>query len=239
MTARIVVLTALAALAGAQLVATTALAQNSEIRDLDGFDAIEVGGSIDLTVRQGRNFSVEVIAEDGNLDDLITEVRGNTLRIHSRALQRGLFNFWQYGDYSVEVTLPALTELRSSGGADVRSDGEISGDSLTIETSGGSDVMLEVDVDRLSLQSSGGSDLTVRGRSDSLEARSSGGSDLRATDLRTRQADLHSSGGSDLYIGEVESIFARASGGSDIVYSGSPTETDVSSSGGGDITRRR
>ena len=45
----------------------TGAAQTREARALDGFDAIEVGGGIDLYLRQGSTFAVEVEGSTANI----------------------------------------------------------------------------------------------------------------------------------------------------------------------------
>jgi len=214
-----------------QLGASMASAQDREARDLEGFDSIAVGGGVDVYLRQGDGFRVEV--DSARID---TDVRGGTLVVGRRASLFGWFSFGDSG--AVYVTLPTLVSVTASGGSDVESEGRISGSELEIRASGGSDVALEVAVERLSVQTSGGSDVRLSGSALSASFESSGGSDLDARDLRASAANLRSSGGSDMSVTVVESLVARASGGSDISYAGTPASVDVESSGGADVTRR-
>jgi hypothetical protein len=62
---------------------------------------------------------------------------------------------------------------------------------------------------------------------------------LDASRLTVDEADVHSSGGSDLALGAVRNkIAGNASGGSDVSYSGQPATVDVDTSGGSDVSRR-
>jgi len=230
---------ALAIVAVAQFGGLPAVAQTSEVRELPAFDAIDVGGSVDLVVRQGSEFRVTVTAEDGELADLVTEVDRGTLQIHHKQQQqRSLFGFNRVGDYEVDVTLPRLRALDAHGGVDVRVDGTISGERLEIDASGAADLNLAVDVTELEVNTSGGSDITLVGSATRFNARSSGGSDLMANGMTVESADIRSSGGSDVMLDVTDSLVAHASGGSDIVYSGNPAAVDVHSSGGADVVRR-
>ena len=98
--------------------ASSADAQQRETRPLEGFDAIEVGGGIDLFLRQGQGFVVEVEAEDDDAAEIVTEVRDRTLEIR----RKSSFNFfsWDGDPGAVHVTLPALVSLTASGGSDVQ-----------------------------------------------------------------------------------------------------------------------
>ena len=209
-----------------------AYAQQTETRPLEGFDSIALGGGIDLFVRQGDRFVVEVSAED--LADVVTEVRDGTLQI-GRPKRSGFFNWGDLG--SVRVTLPSLESLTASGGSDVDSEGRFSGDRLQLSASG-SDLSIDVSVDTLSVEASGGSDVRLSGRARSVRVESSGGSDLNATQLTADEADVNSSGGSDLGIAVRDKLVANASGGSDISYTGEPSSVNVNSSGGAEVRRR-
>jgi hypothetical protein len=222
--------TALMAVLSASLPAN---AQQTETRSLEGFDSIAVGGGIDLFVRRGDRFVVEVTAED--LADIVTEVRDGTLQI-GRPKRSGFFSWGDLG--SVRVTLPSLASLTASGGSDVDSEGTFSGDQLQLAASGGSDLTIDVSVDTLSVEASGGSDVRLSGSARSAHLESSGGSDLNATQFTADEANVNSSGGSDLAIAVRDKLVANASGGSDVSYTGEPSSVNVNSSGGADVHRR-
>jgi hypothetical protein len=209
---------------------------DQETRDLSGFDSIEISGGIDLVLRQGQGFTVEVENDDGELDEIITEVRGTTLVI--RRERSGSFFDWSGDSGSVTVRLPTLVSLQASGGSDVEAEGAISGDRLALTASGGSDVSLDLAVGNLEVEASGGSDVSLSGTARSAHVQSSGGSDLNASRLMAEAANLESSGGSDLSIAVRDSLVANASGGSDISYTGDPRSKNINSSGGADIRQR-
>ena len=218
------------------LLSSHADAQERESRPLNGFDAIEVGGGIDLFVRQGTAFAVEVEADNGELAEIVTEVSGKTLTIR----RKSSFNFFHWGDEhgSVNVTLPTLVSLKASGGSDVTTQGTFTSDNIEVVASGGSDVEIAVAAGMLDAETSGGSDLRLSGTARSARVRSSGGSDLNARGLTADEADVESSGGSDLAIGVREKIVGNASGGSDITYSGQPSTVDVDTGGGAEVHHR-
>jgi len=215
---------------------SSAHAQQRETRPLEGFDAIEVGGGIDLFLRQGAGFVVEVEAEDDDAEEIVTEVRDRTLEIR----RKSTFNFfsWHGDPGAVHVTLPALVSLSASGGSDVRTEGTFTTERLKIVASGGSDVEIGVSAASLEAVASGGSDIRLSGNARSASVQSSGGSDFNAREFTADEAEVHSSGGSDLAIAVRDKIVANASGGSDVTYSGEPTVVNVNTSGGADVRRR-
>lgn len=219
------------------LAAAPVEAADREVRDLAGFDAIEVGGDIDVKIKQGAEFRVEVNASNGQAEDVLTEVEGNTLEVRRRRNAGGGFGGF-FVDYSVSVTLPELVSLSVSGGSDVASESALSGDHLNVTASGGADVVLEVTVGELDVQASGGSDTRLSGTADTLHVRASGGSDLNARALQAREALLQTSGGSDSDVTVLDKLVVNASGGSDVVYRGEPESIEIDADPSADVVHR-
>ena len=212
-------------------------AQERQVLDLRDFNAIDVGGNIDVDIHQGQNFLVELNIPEDELDDFVIEVNGSTLEINRSRGAGGFFGLWG-SNLSVDVTLPELEAVRASGGANVSAAETISGEILSISASGGSEIDMHIEVTELEINTSGGSDVYVRGTTESAQIKTSGGSDLNAGDLNARKVHVQTSGGSDTYISVVDRIEGTASGGSDIVYTGNPQIVDVNVSGGSDVTHR-
>jgi len=211
------------------------IAQERDVRDLAGFHSVSVRGGLDLFLRRGETFRVEV-ETDEDASEIVTEVRDGTLDVQR---DRPWFAFFGDDDEGeVYVTMPTLQALTASGGSDVRAEGSFGGDALRITASGGSDVELDAAVNRVEVQASGGSDVRLTGSARSARLQSSGGSDLNAGRFTADEANVESSGGSDVSIGVRNSIAGHASGGSDITYTGDPGSVTVDSSGGGEVRHR-
>ncbi len=202
-----------------------------EIRRVGDFTGIEVSHGINVYIAKSDEKRLEVETSEDLMDDLITEVRGDNLKIYFDS------NFIWVKTANVYVNAESLTKIKASGGSDVRGEDEIRGRDLELSASGGSDIRLNVDVDNLEVEVSGGADVELAGIAHYLEASTSGGADLRAYELITQIARLEASGGSDIKVFVEEEIEARASGGAGIKYRGNPEIKDVRDSSGGDIKR--
>ncbi|HEY0961764.1 MAG TPA: head GIN domain-containing protein [Pseudomonadales bacterium] len=214
---------------------------DTEFRLVSGFTEVGVTSGIDVDIRQGAEFEVEVEAED--TDDVITEVVGDTLRIYKdnswHWYSFGLLSFFVDDDpMKVTVTLPELTRIRTSGGSDVRGQGSFSGEDLELRSSGGSNITLDLQYDSIDARSSGGSTMHLSGSANRGMLTSSGGSRQDNDELAVMDAELRSSGGSTLNVGVVGELQARASGGSNIRYEGDPMVRDIDESGGAKVMRR-
>lgn len=201
----------------------------SEKRNVGVFKALKVSSGIDLYVTQGDRISVEVETDEKSADDLITEVRGEMLTIYFDR------NFMFSKTARVYVTVIELFEIESSGGSDVNVENVIESESLTLKSSGGSDIRLDVNAGVVEIKAGGGSDIVISGKADQLIAETSGGSDLKGYELLVNDAMLSSSGGSDIEVHVVNSLDARATGGSDIRYKGAPQILKIKSSSSADI----
>jgi hypothetical protein len=207
-----------------------------ETRTIAAFDAIQVGGDFEVEIHVGPQFHVEVVGEEGELHQIITQVRDSTLEIRRSRGSGKLFGLFPGNRGFVLVTMPELAAVSAAGGADVVAVDTISGESLRVTASGGADITLDIAVGSLAVASSGGADVNLTGNADLAEFRTSGGSDLNARSLTAREAQVLTSGGSDVGITVTGRLFGNVSGGSDVDYFGNPETVDVNVSGGGDLS---
>ncbi|RMG29065.1 MAG: DUF2807 domain-containing protein [Bacteroidetes bacterium] len=201
-----------------------------ESRDLRNFDAISVGGSFDVFLRQGRSQSLVVEADENLLDIISTEVNNGTLKIKTEK------NIQQAEKLNIFITVEDLRSLEVSGAADLIAEGSIYADDLKIKCSGSADVkLLDLRAENLACSASGSADIRLAGRAQSLTASMSGSSDLQARDFKTESCTLQLSGSSDAFVYASQSLTASASGSSDVHCYGSPEHRQVSSSGAADV----
>ncbi len=212
---------------------TETTSQSREVRNFDeNFTQINASTGVDLFVKQGKEVEVIVEADEDIQDKVKTELSGGVLKVY---FDGNWFSWFQGKSATVYVTIPEITELSASGGADIKSIGAVKADELIISSSGGADVEISLNASNVVLNCSGGADIFADGSTDFLEARSSGGADIKARQLKAKKVVVSSSGGSDVEVYASREIEASASGGSDVDYYGSPETENVSSSGGSDV----
>ncbi|WP_426060330.1 head GIN domain-containing protein [Hymenobacter sp. B1770] len=226
-----------AAVAAVSLTSCMAQDKVKQPRQLSGFEVVSSSGGIDVVLRQGSNTSVVVEASPEAQKHLVAKVEGKTLRIgwESNYSWRNLLTSGRKAN--VYITLPRLTGLSVSGGADAKGESTFSADDFRIDASGGSDVKLSISAKTLSVQASGGSDVSLSGRAERQKADVSGGSDYNGFDLQSTTATVSASGGSDVKVSVNGEISSDASGGSDVRYKGSARIASSNSSGGGSVRR--
>ena len=183
----------------------------SQTRDVKhDFQAIELHGDANLRVHIGSPRKVVVSAGERRLDDIETDVRGDTLRIDTD--DRITLSFGGNDEVDVDVTVPSLAELRVKGSADADLEG------LTGE--------------RFHLDVSGSAEVTGTGAVDELEVDVSGSGDGRLYGVDARRVDVDVSGSGDIEVTARDTLEAEVSGAGDVTYRGRPrVQSDVSGSG--------
>ena len=207
--------------------------QVSEKRETASFTGVSVGSGLTAYVSQGSQL-VELKGDEEYIKKVTTTVKDNVLYVNVENM--GLN--WNFGEkVKIYVSAPEFSYIGSSGGANVFSGNIIKSKDLTLKSSGGADLKLEVEADMLTAECSGGADMELRGKAGSLDAECSGGADIEAADLVSANCKARASGGADMKVHATQSLVARASGGADIYYKGNPEKLDKSESGGGDISK--
>lgn len=218
---------------------STALAGNSdqtETRNVKGFNAIKVSTGIDLYLTMDDKEAVKLVADDEIIDKIRTEVKDGTLHIY---IKNSWFN-WNGNNKTRKayVSVKELSKLHASSGSDVKTENTLKGETLEVKASSGSDMELDVHYKNLTLDTSSGSDARLSGKVKTFMAEASSGSDIKAKGLNTQICKLRASSGSDIAITVSDELYARASSGGDITYSGNPQVRDTDESSGGDVRKK-
>lgn len=196
----------------AALLALSTGAANAETRALSGFTRVAASGGYDVNVAVGPAFTVNVTGPGA--DRVRTEVQGDTLLVHPVPG----FHWGRRPRADISVTMPRVTGLETSSGADIDARG--------------------LNADALTLDASSGSDLRVAGACRTLDATSSSGADIDASALRCESGSADASSGSDIRVNVSGRLDVEASSGADIVAMGNPGLGDVSLSSGGSFHRQ-
>ena len=211
-------------------VAIHATAQSKEDRSLSSFDRLSVGEAITVYLTQGSSESATVEISGADLDDVVTEVSGNRLKIE----MEGNRNYRDL-EVTVYVTYRSLDELSVSSAADLYTRGPIKASSLEIDVSSAGDAEVEVDVDELIVEVSSSGDLTVSGNANSQKVGVSSAGSYYGYDMTSKSARVNVSSAGSAKVNVAEDIKASASSGGSVRYKGNPDRRDTNSSSGGSV----
>lgn len=181
----------------------------TEVRTVEAFHAISVGGTSDVTVTVGGEQSVSVTFDDNLLEIVRTEVSNGMLRISTNG------NYSTSIGMKVEISVPTLDEAKVSGVSQ-----------LNIEGVNGSAFELDI---------SGVSSAEIVGTVDQLDVSVSGTAKAKLNKLISKSVTVDTSGTSSAKVFATDSVNADASGTSNITISGNPTSVKQDTSGVADI----
>lgn len=240
------------AIAALVLTGYSVSAQNSETRKLSSFDEVSVSQGIEVYLSEGSEEKAR-IEIDGNidLDEVLTDVNGGTLKIHLDG------NNYRNVDVQVYVTYKRLEGLRASSAGsievkddvecdcsfdiDVSSAGEVEvtvkADEVELEASSAGDIDARVFANDLEASVSSAGDIEISGKVREIEVTASSSGDFSGYDLVSEEADLRASSGGSIKVTVTKDIKARASSGGSINYKGNPEYSDKESSSGGSVRR--
>jgi len=184
-------------------------AVTSESRTVGPFTKISASGGIRVGVTIGPASSVAVSAQPNILPIIVTEVVGDTLRIHSSHA------YTTSERVVVQVSNTSLDGIELSGGSITQVDGLVATD--------------------LAIDLSGGAVLTVGSKSaNAVHLTGSGGARAELTGLSATNVDVDMSGGAAATLTATGTVSGAASGGARITVSGGAT-IDVKTSGGASV----
>jgi len=185
-----------------------------ESRDVyEEFTEVSASEGIDVYVTQGEAFSIEVEGEENIIELIGTDIKNGKLKVHAienigRATKR------------VNVSLPEITALYASSGADLVSKNTIRANKVSLDASSGGGIKVAVAAEEVQADASSGADIRLEGEATMLYADASSGADIKARDLEVRTCHADASSGADISVNVSGSLIADASSGADISYIG-------------------
>jgi hypothetical protein len=180
-----------------------------------GFSKVDVSAGVEVVVAQGA-FDVRAETTEGDsFDNLIVEVKGDTLRI-SRKPQ--MWNISGGPRYRVTVSAPEYSEFEVSSGSNLQADNLKLG-------------AIEIDV-------SSGASMQVSGTCTALDLGMSSGASFSGEGLRCETASVDASSGASAHAYAARKATGNASSGASVSFSGNPAELERDTSSGGSVSAR-
>lgn len=206
--------------------------------DLSDYIKISVNASVDLKVQVGEDYSLNVEAEQEDLDRLNIYVKGRTLVIENKAYT---FGSWQGDEPEIAISLPLLKKFTLNGSADAEISGlhgkffkvvvngsgsvdfEGSSDELRAEINGSGELnSRSFDCRESDVEINGSGSVTLKGTCKSLEIEINGSGDFSGRDFICEKVEVDVSGSGDLDVHARQSVDVDVEGSGDVVVYGNP-----------------
>jgi phage shock protein PspC (stress-responsive transcriptional regulator) len=181
--------------------------------DVTSFQKIRVGGAFVVRIQKGDTFKVIADGREEDIDDIEVKVEDGTLRVENRKKLKLLGNIKRVG---LTITIPTLQSVDLSGATLSKITGFNNLNDLSVEISGASKTLVDVNTKKLTLNVSGASKVELRGSANNLEADLAGACSLDAEQMNIQTADVSASGISKANLGRIPNLRSNTSGASHI-----------------------
>ena len=198
------------------------------------FSKITVFEKVSLILKEGDTQKVEIETGENLLEEVSANVEGGRLILRNK---NGCNLFREYGITKVYITSPDITEIRSSTGQPIISDGVLSYPFLEIfsesflepdaETTDG-EFDLELDSQSVSIVTNGLAYFKIKGATENISLIiAAGDSRIEAQDLVSQNVILDHRGSNDMFIDPQISIKGVIRGNGDVISSNRPAMVEV------------
>ncbi len=193
------------------------------------FTKIKVSQGITVLLTQSKYVTIKAEMDENILDLLITEVQDGTLdisfkeNVNNRTISR------------IYLSMPVITKLTVSSGAEINSFGLLEASDINISASSGGDINANIKSQNINCDMSSGSQIELSGESELLNINCSSGSKADLENLIAKKVKANVSSGADIETYASQSINANASSGGRIKIKGDPQEKKIEKSSGGRV----
>lgn len=204
----------------------------TEERSVSDFTEVKASAGMDVYLSEGDANKVVVEADENLLPLITTEVKDGKLNITTSG------NIGFYKSKKVYVTYKELTDISASSGAEIVGNSVIRSERLSLNSSSGAEIKLEVFSRELSATCSSGADIEIKGKASSFNAQASSGSELDAQKLETINGIARASSGAKINLTVKENLETHVSSGADINYYGNPVSVNSNKSSSGSVKKK-
>ena len=212
-------------------VASFSFGQLSEVRSAGSFNAVKSAEAIDVYLKKGDKESVRVETTGAPLSDVLTEISGNSLKIHMRNSNHRNRNVKVY------VTYVNINRVSASSASNVFSEGTIRAESLDVNASSAANIELSIEAESSNIDVSSAGEVVLEGKVRRLEVEASSAGEIDAYELESETVRAHASSAGSIKVNATRHLDAHASSGGSIRYRGAPAKTNTNSSSGGSVKK--
>jgi hypothetical protein len=213
---------------------TTGDIQSYEV-ELEAFDKVIIFERMSATIKQGPVQKVVVTTGENLFNDIELKVTDGRLEAFNN---NGCNVIRDYGVTQIEITSPNLTEIRTSTGEDIVSDGILSYPNLTLLSEDDSveedfyntdgDLRLQLNTQNLTIVSNNLSYFYLSGTIENADITFlEGDGRITAPDLEIQNAQIFHRGTSEWRLDVKENIAGTINGYGDVTLNSRPTNVDV------------
>jgi hypothetical protein len=213
------------------------MAQQTRDIPVGNFHKLTLQGNLRVELMQGDKAQVQVMGSQDDQDRVTMTTSGDELILRTKNVDIFDNKDHHYKRIKVLVTFASLTHLHTGRGAEVRVKSVVTGDDLEVEAHSGSNLDMDVLVTSLHLEVGEGAQVNLAGKATIQKTLVSTGGELNASSLESEVVNIRSNTGGNAEVSAIKRIEASAGTGGNIRYKGRPSQRDVNTSLGGNVSQ--
>lgn len=220
----------------------------TENRTVGSFSKIESKGSSKIILVSGNTNTLTVVGDEAALKNLVTEVKGNTLKIYTEKSKKISFT----GSVTITVPFKQLDEVSISGSGSIKSEAAIKSNNFVATVSGSGKIDLDkVDTEGASIkvdgsgkielnlntntakaEINGSGQIELDGKANVFSGSIHGSGNLDASDFTSVTTDVSITGSGYIKTNTTKDLTANIQGSGSVKYKGDPAiKKNISGSG--------
>lgn len=203
-------------------------------RSVGNFDEVVVSGHFTVVLQKGHEGDLVISAEENLLEYIITEVRGNKLKISTK---KG-YTIRTSKKIEIVVNYQDIGGIILSGSGKITATDKLKSNEFDIAVSGSGSVNIELEAHDVDIALSGSGSLKLAGNTDDMSCAISGSGNINGYEMSVNKVTARISGSGSAKFHVKDEIHAITSGSGNIRYTGNPKIIDAKSSGSGSIKKK-
>ncbi|MBK3518141.1 head GIN domain-containing protein [Carboxylicivirga marina] len=203
---------------------------HTQLRKVGSFDKVKASKGINVTLIEGDKEEVDVHIKNGEVTDVITEVKNRKLTVKMKT------KIYKDVHVQVYVTYKRLRDIDAGSGATIDAENTIYAESLKLR--GGTDAKLLLDVDVNNLEVTGSAcKIELEGKTKFQDVSIGTGGKYLAYNLESEETYAKSTLGSIVEVVANEKLSGTAGSGGVVYFMGEPDKIEKKESTGGKVKK--
>ena len=189
-------------------------------RSESDFKRVEAAGPMDVEIKMGNSYKVEVDADDNLMQYIVVRKEGDKLVVK----MKDHISVRNISGMKVRIEMPALSAVELSGSGSLKTIGQVTDpNKIEISVSGSGNATMDVNTPLVDGSIAGSGKAMITGQTKTVDISIAGSGDFDAPDLKSEKAKVSITGSGNVRIFASVSIDASIVGSGNIIYSGSPS----------------
>lgn len=209
-------------------------AQSGQSRSVSDFHSISSSGPFNVFVKIDGTESLKIDAEPDIINEIETYVEDGNLKIKFK--HHDDWNHENVGKVDIYITAKSLSALKNAGSGNIKVEGELNGDKVSLSLSGSGDITSKVKSTELHIALSGSGSIHLDGKADDTNISIAGSGEFLGKELKSSSASISIAGSGNAYINAEKELSAKIAGSGNVVYSGNAS-VDTRTVGSGRVSK--